>query len=308
MIHVYIRGGRLGNQLFQYAFVRYLQKYNPDQKVCYHFDEVYNAGRAENGYVNSLKNFNVKDVNENNVKPNLTIIQRLLLNIYWRLYPHNKNEYKRNHFQRKWLPIMDFFNLKYLDIGYYRFRHKVKGDVIVSGCFESERYFIDIKDELLLELLPIQPISDKNISLLELMRNTNSVMMSIRRGDFVEDPKFSHMHDVCSKKYYERAWEYIRGRIDNPVLFIFSNDIEWAKKNLNFGVKTYFESGNDPSWEILELMSNCKYYIISNSTFNWWAQYKCTYKNKIVCAPSRWWNSPLKSELYMKNWVLIDVD
>ena len=47
MIHVYIRGGRLGNQLFQYAYIRHLQKHNPEQKVCYHFDEVYQAGSPE---------------------------------------------------------------------------------------------------------------------------------------------------------------------------------------------------------------------------------------------------------------------
>lgn len=308
MIHVYIHGGRLGNQLFQYAFIRHLQKHNPTQKVCYHFDEVYQAGSPEEGFTNTLKDLKVKDVTENNITPNLSLLQRILLNIYWKFFPHNAKEYERNIFQKKWVKLMDTFNLKYLDVGYYKFKDKVKGDVIVSGCFESEKYFADIKTEILEEIKPLKPISEKNQIMLERMQNTNSVLLSVRRGDFINDIRFSQMHAVCTKQYYEQAWEYIKKHVENPVLFIFSNDIEWAKQNLKFGVETHYESGNDPAWETLELMSNCKHFIISNSTFNWWAQYKSTNNNKIVCAPARWWNSPLKPDLFLDNWTLIPVD
>lgn len=308
MIHVYIHGGRLGNQLFQYAFIRHLQKHNPKQKVCYHFDEVYQAGSPEEGFTNTLKDFKVKDVAENNINPSLSLPQRILLNIYWKFFPHNAKEYERNIFQKRWVKLMDTFNLKYLDVGYYKFKDKVKGDAIVSGCFESEKYFADIKTEILEEIKPLKPISERNKFMLERMHNTNSVLLSVRRGDFINDTRFSQMHAVCTKQYYERAWEYIKKHVENPVLFIFSNDIEWAKQNLQFGVETHYESGNDPAWETLELMSNCKHFIISNSTFNWWAQYKSTNNNKIVCAPARWWNSPLKPDLFLDNWTLIPVD
>ena len=53
MIHAYIRG-RLGNQLFQYAFIRLLQHYNPGVKAIYHFDEVYSAGTKEQDFINAL--------------------------------------------------------------------------------------------------------------------------------------------------------------------------------------------------------------------------------------------------------------
>ena len=97
--------------------------------------------------------------------------------------------------------------------------------------------------------MPLRGISEKNQLMLERMRNTNSVLLSVRRGDFVYDTKFSSMHAVCTPKYYERAWEYMKAHVENPVLFIFSNDIEWVKQNLDFGVETHYESGNDPSWE-----------------------------------------------------------
>lgn len=307
MIHVYMRG-RLGNQLFQYAFVRSLQHYNPDQKVCYHFDDVYSAGSPKSDFINALKYFNTIDVEESDDVPNLSFSQKILLRAYWFRFPHSAPIHIRTRYQKKWVNLLDKYNLKYLDIGFYLFRNKLKGDVIVSGNFESELYFKEIKEQILREIMPKFPVSEKNLPLLEKMRSTNSVLMSIRRGDFIDNPHVHNLHAVCTKLYYERALDYMKSHIENPVLFIFSNDIEWVKCNLHFDVETYYESGHDSSWEVLELMSNCKHFIISNSTFNWWAQYKSRNKDKIVVAPNRWWNSPLVPDIFMDDWILMPVD
>lgn len=307
MIHAYIRG-RLGNQLFQYAYIRTLQKYNPRQNVCYHFDEVYSAGEINDDFKNALKDFNVVDVNEGNNTPNLTFMQKVLLKLYWFKYPHKATIDIRNKYQMKWVKWLDYFNLKYLDLGYYSFKKEVNGDAIISGNFESEKYFYEIRDQLLNEITPKEEISLKNMPLLKRMKETNSVSLSIRRGDFVNDKDVKELHDVCTKEYYLKAWNYIQNNIKDPVLFIFSNDIEWVKKHLDFGVETHYESGNDPSWEVLELMSNCKHFIMANSTFNWWAQYKCKNPEKIVIAPQKWWNNPLIPDIFMSNWKLVSVD
>lgn len=307
MIHAYIRG-RLGNQLFQYAFIRTLQKYNPNQKVCYHFDEVYSSGNFTNDYKNALKDFNVIDVYEGKETPNLTIIQKILLKLYWFKYPHKESIDIRNKYQMKWVKLLDYFNLKYLDLGYYPFRKNVNGDVIVSGNFESEKYFHEIKDTLLKEITPKKTLSPHNITLLRKIQETNSISLSIRRGDFVYEKTIKELHDVCTKEYYTKALEYMKHVVENPVLFIFSNDIEWVKTHLDFGIETHYESGNDPSWEILELMSNCKHFIMANSTFNWWAQYKSQNPNKIIVAPQKWWNNSFIPDIFMSNWKLIPVD
>lgn len=74
MIYIYMRG-RLGNQLFQYAFVRALQEKNPGIKVLYNFDEINSMGKKEDGWENSLKYFNVKEMKEmdNGNKPKLSV-------------------------------------------------------------------------------------------------------------------------------------------------------------------------------------------------------------------------------------------
>ena len=307
MIHVYIRG-RLGNQLFQYAFVRMLQHYNPEQHAVYHFEEVYSAGSKEQDFINALEAFNVVDVNEKNENPHLSFFQKVLLKLYWPKYPHKASIDVRTKYQMCWIKWMNLFGLYYLDLGYYPFNKKIKGDVIVSGNFESERYFKEIKEQILQEITPKKSISDKNMWLLEKMHSCNSVSLSIRRGDFVDNPDVGKLHNVCTKSYYQRAVDYMKQHVDNPVLFIFSNDMEWVKKNIHFNLETFYESGTDPSWETLELMSNCKHFIISNSSYNWWAQYKGTCPNKIVVAPERWFNNPFVPDIFLDTWVRLPVE
>ena len=85
---------------------------------------------------------------------------------------------------------------------------------------------------------------------------------------------------------------------------MFSDDIEWVKNNIYTGCVTYYEDGTDPVWEKLRLMSACKHFVVSNSTFSWWTQYLSKSENKIVISPSRWFNNDYESPLIAKDWIL----
>lgn len=311
MIYIDMGGGRLGNQFFRYAFAKKLQKYNPKEKLVFNFDFLNSLHKNENdGHENSLRYFNTKGT-DNVGKIKCSLIQCVLLKIYWKLYPWSEPFKIRNQYEKKWVKLLEFFGLYYLGLGYHPFRLKkpwwVK-NIIVNGCWESEKYFSGIEDEIRAEFVPSIPVHEHNRELLDIIRTTNSVAISIRRGDFTDNPDIKNIYCVCNKKYYYDAIDIIKGKINNPVFIFFSNDIEWVKNNIKIeDVQCYYESGSDEVWETFRLMSSCKNFIISNSTLHWWAQFCSNNSSKIVVAPSRWYNIEFNSELYQNHWILVDV-
>lgn len=304
-------GGRLGNQMFRYAFARQLQKNNPSEKIIYNFDEIhrtlYNSGFQNE---NQLENFQTIGI-ECQDAINYSILQYMVWKIFNRFYPRDSSFSDKDKYERRWIKIMEFFGLYYLNLGYYPFKLKkpwwVK-DLIVNGSFECDKYFEGIGNELKKEFVPQYPLHNYNKDLMSVIQNSNSVAISIRRGDFVDDAKTKSLYFVCDKNYYEKAIEKIMQKVDNPTFVFFSNDIEWVKQNVHIeGCPCYYESGKDEVWETIRLMSSCKHFIISNSTLHWWAQYVSPNPDKIVIAPSRWYNDEFESRLFQSNWELIKV-
>lgn len=310
MIYISI-GGRLGNQMFQYAFARQLQKHNPHETLIYNFDEVH-RNKYNSGFFNENQLEYFKTVGtEKQDALNYSILQYIIWKIFNRFNPRGGGFKERDKYERRWVRIMEFFGIYYLNLGYYPFRLKktwwVK-DIIVKGSFECEKYFDGCEQELRQHFQPKLPLQEHNKELMDIIKDTNSIAISIRRGDFVDDTKIKSTYFVCDKTYYEKAIALMKEKVDNPVFILFSNDIEWAKQNIKIeGCQCYYESGKDEVWETMRLMSSCKNFIISNSTMHWWAQYLSTNTNKIVVAPSRWYNEEYKSQIYQNNWELIEV-
>ena len=116
-------------------------------------------------------------------------------------------------------------------------------------------------------------------------------MLHIRRGDYV---KLAHFHKNQSLDYYKNSVEFIinnkldKSLFNNIELTIFSDDIEWCKKNLDINYPKHFIK-LEKDYEELYLMSKFKYNIITNSSFSWLATYFNTIKDKIIVAPKTWY-------------------
>ena len=120
---------------------------------------------------------------------------------------------------------------------------------------------------------------------------TESVSLHVRHGDYVTNADTNSFHGVCSLDYYKNAVSKIKQEMPLP-FFIFSDDIIWAKENLDFiGNMTFIEyNGATPDHEEMYLMSLCQHNIIANSSFSWWGAWLNQNPNKIIIAPQNWFN------------------
>ena len=274
--------GRLGNQMFQYAFAKYLQhEFYPDAAIKMCFSQVEESGDARNGWENSLKYFHIDDI-EVIQKVSLPIWQIAVCSVY---YAAKKLIGKKAEDK-----FQDFLNAN----GVYTLRksHYVpvkrseRQSIYVRGRFEAHEYFDSFREELLEKFTPKEPPSPSNAKLLEHIASSESVCVSIRRGDFMD--KGNENFNVCGPEYFTNAIERMKQLKPDAKFIVFSDDVDDVKEHFAFPEDTIFESGDDPVYEKLRLMYSCKHFIISNSTFSWWAQYLSRHPGKIVIAPKEW--------------------
>lgn len=293
MIASYITG-RIGNQLFQYAYARSLQeRRGGDDDLIMNFNLVLSAGKAVNGFEDSLRYFNVrkyKTSNENLVLSYGDTRQRLIYLLYQFAHRAHISSNKDNWFKRfrkQGLIFNDYLDNEITINERILPKHR---NLILYGKFENPELFQDIRPQLIEELTPTQPDVLANKRLYEIIRNTNSICVSIRRGDYLST-NFSKDFFVCDKDYFTLAIKKAQEVIPDATFVFFSDDIQWVRENIKIDAPSYYESGNDPVWEKLRLMYSCKHFIISNSTFSWWAQYLSRNPEKVVISPDHWYNN-----------------
>lgn len=305
--------GRLGNQMFRYAIARKLQsEFYPDEKLCFNFSNISGSQTNDGSFKDELVNFNTVSydtydlkgkvmVNETNLKQKFAFaVARSIIPTY---NPKNMNKIQTK--LNKVYPLLNKNGIYWSWCGYQKPLRSFMKNKIVSGNFESPLYFSGIKEILTEEFEPRLKLLKHNIKLFDKIQNSNSVCISVRRGDFVGDNTIAKIHNVVNERYFNKAISVMKTKVNNPTFIIFSDDVEWAKKHLKFGDCTFYsEKGDDPVWEKMRLMYSCKHFIISNSTFSWWAQYLGRHKDKIVISPTKWFNnsfcSPLIQESFIK--------
>lgn len=303
--------GRCGNQLFRYAFARKIQEGTKDT-LCIDYSYIEETKDEKNYWMDCLQYFNVVEHKKIYPKRNFileygNIIQKIVFLIWMscsKLLGHNTEKYFK--FQIRFQPVINYFGIYFIPRGYVKVKKSIFRNKFIMGNYEDERYFNDIKKLLIKEISPKKSLI-KNSIYLNKIKNSEAVCFSIRRGDFLNKDNIS-LRNVCTPKYYDQAIMEIKNRVENPMFFVFSDDIEWAKKEFGNRSNFFFESGNDTIYQKLEMMASCKHFIMSNSTFCWWAQFLCVYENKKIISPSNWFNSKIKHPLISKEWILVDYE
>ena len=164
-----------------------------------------------------------------------------------------------------------------------------KAPLHLNGYFQSEKYFSQIRPLLLKEFMPARPMSVENRRISEEAAATNSVSMHMRRGDYLSDARNLAVHGACDAGYYKRAIDTLLSTTGNATYFLFSDDMDWVRRNITVPGRAIYVEGNqaDPEMDI-HLMSVCRHNICANSSFSWWGAWLNSNENKTVIAPVRW--------------------
>ena len=185
-------------------------------------------------------------------------------------------------------------------------------DVYLDGYWQSEKYFQDIKNIIKNDFLFVTKPSEKNQVITKKIAACNSVSIHVRRGDYILNPETKQIHHVCDEKYYKTAISMIFDIINEPEFFLFSDDLEWAKKNIQVDAPIMFISHNlgKQSFEDMRLMSYCKNHIIANSSFSWWGAWLAENDEQCVIAPDRWFNTRICNycDRIPKHWNVVNYD
>jgi hypothetical protein len=117
-----------------------------------------------------------------------------------------------------------------------------------------------------------------------------SVSLHVRRGDYATHARTRAVLGILPLDYYRAAIDYVAGRTESPELFIFSDDIPWAREHLDIPFPCHYIDHNKgpESYNDMRLMSVCRHHIIANSSFSWWGAWLNPAPDKIVVAPRRW--------------------
>lgn len=182
--------------------------------------------------------------------------------------------------------------------------------VYLDGYWQSEKYFSDIANIIKDEFTVRFPQTERNRDLALQITSCESVSLHVRRGDYITDEKTKTIHGTCDLAYYGHCIAHLAQRIPHPCFFIFSDDPDWAEKNIKTTYPVTFIGHNGPekNYEDLRLMSQCKHHIIANSSFSWWGAWLGQHQGTIVCAPKRWFNAPTfnTKDLLPDSWTPID--
>lgn len=300
MILVRLMGG-LGNQMFQYAFGYYLAKKN---NTVLKIDETLLQDKSQPHEIVTHRTLELTDVFDFNIdkaskseieffngKANAkNMFERLINSITWRLRKHNLIIEKSRSFNAEMLNVND--------------------NKCIVGAWQCENYFTSISNDIKALYKFKHAILPQSIKLAKDIVSSNSICIHIRRGDYVTSKLYSELIGALDVSYYEKAIELMSQKINNPHFYVFSDDLNWCKHHITIPFEhSYVEDEHlgIKASNYLHLMSLCKNFIISNSTFSWWAAWLGEKKNSVIIGPANWFkNKSLDgSDIVPNRWIKV---
>jgi len=181
-------------------------------------------------------------------------------------------------------------------------------DIYLVGYWQSEKYFKSVIAQIREAFRFRLPLEGQNIELAARISQTQAVSLHVRRGDYASNLKTKAVHGLCSLDYYRAAVAHVVRKVDKPEFFIFSDDINWVRTNLQLDFPHNFVEHNKEasSYIDMQLMSLCRHHVIANSSFSWWGAWLNPSLEKIVVVPRLWFvNNNNVQDLFPEGCVLL---
>ncbi len=268
---VRIRAG-LGNQMFCYAVARRLALVNEAELVLDHVTGFVRDFRYRRQY--GLDKFNItarKATPAERMEP-FERYRRGLAKLLARRRPFER----RRYIEREGVD----FDPRLLDL-------KVTGTIYLDSVWQSEGYFKDIEQTIRDDFRITPPTDAKNLGLAKQINNCEAVAVHMRWHDRPGSQNTPHNMD---RDYFKRALAEADRKFRQPHYFLFSGEPEASKEIVEFVGRpvTYINHnrGQENGYADLWLMTQCKHFIIANSTFSWWGAWLAPYSHKTIIAPA----------------------
>ena len=210
-------------------------------------------------------------------------------------------------FERRLCPAFNRFGLHFATEGFLPCVRRTES-LLAWGYFQGEEYFVPYGEDIRRELRPRPeeiPRNEFSRALAEANRKGRTVCVHARRGDYLK-PENAALQ-VCTPDYYRRALAAAQKALPGAAFVFFSDDPDWVRKNLKVpGSPALYAPAGGSAVGDLALMQQCTDFIMSNSTYSWWAQYLGDAAHKQVFAPNRWYAGGKHTALFQPGWQLIE--
>jgi len=192
--------------------------------------------------------------------------------------------------KRRWNLRIPFEERSYIqqegiDFDIRLLRVKPHGTVYLDGYWQSESYFKDIEETIRADLRIQPPKDGLNEAMAARIHDCLAVAVHMR---FFDEPSGQCINNAPGD-YYLRAIVRMETIVPNAHYFVFSDQPESARGCIPLPDERItlvaHNIGDTNAYADLWLMTQCKHFIIANSTFSWWGAWLAEYAGKYVIAP-----------------------
>lgn len=240
--------GRLGNQLFQFAFFCYLRSQAPGKPMFF-----VNPHHASLGRYFDLGLYHNCTINSK--------LYSIAVRTLGRLLP-----LKRNYIQNIQVPRPV----------------KPKDGTLYTGFFQTDFYYENTPERYRPAFRIKKKYTDQFDAMFgESFRNNKTVVVHIRRTDYLTYQKRDISLPVT---YFKKQLDSIEN-LENYLVYFVSDDMDYVKDF--FGEQSNFIFSYNNEIIDFQIILNADIKIISNSSFSWWAAYLSAKRSKVI-APKNW--------------------